>query len=202
MPEGQPEGFHIRFPEEVRWTGVLQTELGDDYVVVEEGLNGRTTCFDQPGFRCRNGQMFFESNLLTHEPVDVVVIMLGSNDLKDSICGDPHQSADGIGKLVEQASTTLVGPEGAAPNILLIAPPHFGAGILSGPFSAEYSGQKTIDASKQLAPLYEKQAEAYGAAFMDAADHAETGRDGLHMSEESHGRLGLAVADKIRSMIG
>lgn len=201
MPEGQPDGFHMRFPEDVRWPGVLQNELGDGYAVVEEGLNGRTTAFDQDGFRCRNGLTFLESSLLTHEPVDVVVLMLGTNDLKFHICGDPEASARSLGLLLEEITSTLVGPEGSVPKILVLSPVHLGREIVDGPFSSDFKGQETIEASRSLAPLYKQQADKVGADFLDAADHADTGRDGVHLTADGHGRLGAAVAEKIRSML-
>lgn len=201
MPEGQPDGFHMRYPEDVRWTGILAEELGDRYVVVEEGLNGRTTSFDEPGFRCRNGAAYLESSLLTHEPIDVVIVMLGTNDLKKHICGDPAASAESLTSLLTQIKNSLVGPKGTTPRILVIAPPHMGTGILKSPFSSDYNGFATIEASKQLVPLYKEKADAYGAEFLDASQHAAVGADGVHITVEGHARLGLAVADSVRSLM-
>lgn len=201
MPEGQPHGFHMRFPEEVRWTGVLQDTLGKDYVIIEEGLNGRTTSFDQEGFRCRNGLKYLESSLLTHEPIDVAVIYLGINDLKLKICGDPVKSAESMGALLDFVSHARVGREGKPTRILLILPPHVGAGILFPPFNLDFGGHQAIEASQRLNIEYRKIADRYSLEYVDASQYVHTGADGIHMTADSHMRLASAIADKLRSMI-
>lgn len=201
MPEGQPDGFHMRYPEEVRWPGVLQQELGDDFFVIEEGLNGRTTSFDEHGFRCRNGVAYLEGCLQTHEPLDIVVVMLGTNDLKKTICGDAQASAESIAVLLDEIRAAHVGPKGTAPKVLLVSPPPFGPGILFSPFDADYDGFRTIEASMKLPELYREKAALFGAEFLDAAEYAKTGADGVHLTAEGHAALGQAVADKIRSMV-
>ena len=169
--------------------------------MVEEGLNGRTTAFDDPGFRCRNGSAFLESSLLTHEPIDVVVVMLGTNDLKPRISGDPAVSAESLTELLDQIRSSFVGPRGTVPKLLIVSPPHLGEELLRSPFSADYGGMRAIEASRELAPLYRERAKNYDAAFLDAADHAVAGADGVHMDAESHGRLGEAVADAVRGLL-
>lgn len=202
IPEGQPDGFHMRFPEDVRWTGVLQAALGEDYAVIEEGLNGRTTSFDQRGFRCRNGLAYLESSLLTHEPIDVAVIYLGINDLKLQICGDPVKSAESLAALLDYIQRARTGPEGGLTKILLILPPPMGTGILFPPFRDDFGGDRAIAASRRLNKEYQKIAKRYNLDSLDAAAYAETGADGLHLTAESHVLLGHAIAEKIQAMIG
>lgn len=201
MPEGQPEGFHMRFPEEVRWTGVLQSVLGDGYAVVEEGLNGRTTSFDQRGFRCRNGLAYLESSLLTHEPIDMAIVYLGINDLKRQICGDAKKSAESLAALLDFVCRARLGPEGGPTKVLLILPPPLGEGILYPPFRDDFGGRPAIDASEQLNREYRKIAERYGLDTLDAAAYAEAGADGLHLTAESHVMLGHAIAEKVRELL-
>lgn len=200
MPEGQPDGFHMRFPEEIRWTGVLQRALGEEYVVVEEGLNGRTTSFDQQGFRCRNGLAYLESSLLTHEPIDVAVIYLGTNDLKTQICGDPQKSAESMAALLDFVLHARIGPEGGQTKVLLVLPPHIGTGILFPPFRDAYGGDRAIEASRRLNKEYRRIAERFGVESVNAAEYAETGADGIHLTAESHTLLAHAIAEKIRHM--
>lgn len=201
IPEGQPDGFHMRFPEDIRWTGVLQAALGDGYAVIEEGLNGRTTSFDQRGFRCRNGLAYLESSLLTHEPIDVAVIYLGVNDLKLQICGDPKKSAESLAALLDFVKRARLGPEGGPTKVLLILPPLIGTGILFPPFRDDFGGERAIEASRQLNREYKRIADRFGLESLDAAAYAETGADGLHLTADSHVLLGHAIAEKVQAML-
>lgn len=201
IPEGQPDGFHMRFPEDIRWTGILQTALGEDYAVIEEGLNGRTTSFDQRGFRCRNGLQYLEGSLLTHEPIDVAIIYLGVNDLKLQICGDPKKSAESMAALLDFVNRARLGPEGGPTKVLLILPPPVGDGILFSPFRNDFGGEQAIEASRQLNREYRKIADRFGLESLDAAAYAVAGADGIHLTAESHVLLGHAIAEKVQAML-
>ena len=78
---GDPPGGNGRFAWHERWTGILQSSLGDGFRVIEEGLCGRTTCFDDPFSPNRNGLAYLTVALETHCPLDLLIIMLGTNDL-------------------------------------------------------------------------------------------------------------------------
>ena len=71
-----------RYPRDVRWTGILQKKLGEDYYVIEEGLSGRTTLWDDPIEEHKNGKTYLLPCLESHSPINLVVLMLGTNDLK------------------------------------------------------------------------------------------------------------------------
>ena len=73
----------FRYPKNVRWTGVLADLLGPEFTVIEEGCNGRTTVFDDPLEGWKNGLDYLKPCLNSHKPIDLVILMLGSNDLKD-----------------------------------------------------------------------------------------------------------------------
>jgi lysophospholipase L1-like esterase len=112
-----------RFPPEVRWTGVLAGCLGADYRVIEEGLNGRTTRWDDPIETDRNGLAYLRPCIESHQPLDLVVVMLGTNDLKQRFnlsASDIAQSAAGA---AEAAYRFANGPEGRRTAVLLVAPP-------------------------------------------------------------------------------
>src|SRR5262245_20551233 len=113
-----------RFGPHERWPGVLRRELGPGYWGVEEGLNGRTTVHDDdeegPG---RNGATLLVPLLETHRPVDVVVLMLGTNDLKAKFDASPGEIADGVGALVGLVGESANGSDGTAPDVLLVCPP-------------------------------------------------------------------------------
>lgn len=108
-----------RFPRDVRWPGVLAAQLGDGWHVIEEGLGGRTTIFDDPILPGRNGKTYLEPCLLSHEPVDVVVIALGTNDLKVRFAASAADIARGVAVLAEVALAT-------APKVLALGLPTLG----------------------------------------------------------------------------
>lgn len=111
-----------RFSEEERWTCLLEQYLGNEYRVMEEGLSGRTTVFDDPLFEGLNGLSAITQCLLTHEPVDLLIIMLGTNDTKARFCCNAENIAKGLERLAGKAMSTTA-PSGAAPGCCLSPPP-------------------------------------------------------------------------------
>ena len=117
----RPDG---RYPYEERWTGVLAAALGDGWRVIEEGLGGRTTVHNDPvEGEFRNGKTYLLPCLLSHQPIDVVAIMLGTNDLKARFNLSAWDIAEGLGALVGIIRMAAVGRRGSTPAILIIAPP-------------------------------------------------------------------------------
>ena len=112
-----------RFPIEQRWTGVLAQELGAGYRIVEEGLGGRTTIWDDPIEEWRNGKTYLLPCLWSHRPIDLVTIMLGTNDLKERFSVSAYDIAAGAGVIVDLTLRSGAGPNGGAPQVLLMAPP-------------------------------------------------------------------------------
>ena len=106
-----------------RWTGVLAQELGAGYRVIEEGLGGRTTVWDDPIEGYKNGKGYLIPCLETHKPIDLIIIMLGTNDLKKRFSVSAYDIANGAGVLVDVVQKSASGPRGAVPQILLMAPP-------------------------------------------------------------------------------
>ncbi len=123
-----------RYPEEHRWPCVLQRELGEEYHIIAEGLNGRTTVWDDPleGGAIKNGSRYLPACLQSHMPLDLVIIMLGTNDLKHRFSLTAFDIANGAGVLVELVRASGCGRGegelgvGKAPPVLLIAPPSLG----------------------------------------------------------------------------
>ena len=111
-----------RFPPETRWPGVLRRELGDGHWVVEEGLSGRTTVWDDPLEPHRNGRTLLPPTLLTHQPLDLVIVMLGTNDLKHRLNASAAEIATGAGMLVDIVAASGCGPDGRSPQTLLVCP--------------------------------------------------------------------------------
>jgi len=187
-----------RYPRDVRWTGVLQRELGLDYHVIEEGLNGRTTVWDDPIEGYKNGREYLIPCLETHKPLDVVVILLGTNDLKHRFSLTAFDIAAGAGVLVDVVQKSQAGRENRAPEVLLIAPPPLGK--LSD-FTQMFQGG--VEKSKELGRFYKAVAEEKGCHFLDAGQILVSSEaDGVHFDPEGHKALGQAVAQKVREILG
>lgn len=195
---GYDSSTHGRFPITQRWTGLLEEMLGKGYLVREEGLPGRTTVFDDPLFEGLSGFSYIYPCLNSHAPIDLLIIMLGTNDVKERFAATPENIAKGLERLVTKAIQTTDAWRNK-PNILLIAPPPIEAGYETSEVAGEM-GAHCIEKSKALAPLYEKVANCLGLHFLDAASIKGMHMypyDYMHLSPESH-RL---LAEKIAKMI-
>jgi len=188
-----------RFAPDVRWTGVLQAELGPGYKIIEEGLNGRTTNIDDTIEEDRNGRAHLPALLESHRPFDLIVIMLGTNDLKlrhNRAAADIAQSA---AKLADISRRSLCGPDGANPRVLLMAPP---ATVAAGhPLDALFAG--SVEKSRDFPGHYAFWADAVGVDFLDAGSVIRSSAiDGIHFDAPDHTTLGQAVAAKVKAIIG
>jgi lysophospholipase L1-like esterase len=183
-----------RFPPATRWPGVLRRELGDGHWVVEAGLNGRTTVWDDPLEPGRNGRKLLLPTLLTHQPLDLVIIMLGTNDLKHRINASAAEIAEGAGMLVDIVATSGCGPDGRSPQTLLVCP----APIAEvDQFDDEFAGG--TEKSRRLAGHFAAIADARSCAFLDAgAVIWSSAVDGIHLDEPQHAALGVAIAERVR----
>ena len=151
-----------RFPPDIRWTGVLQKSLGDDYHVIEEGLNGRTTFINEEGDEARplrSGSDVLQVILESHRPLDFVTIMLGTNDLKLEFNLTAEQIAQGAKELCETVLNSAYLADNP-PQILLISPTHIGSTIM--PDEEEFFEQAR-EKSLQFTEHYEKAAADLGA---------------------------------------
>lgn len=114
-----------RYPRNVRWTGILQEKLGSEYYVIEEGLGGRTTVWDDPVEDYKNGKKYLLPCLDSHKPLDLVIIMLGTNDLKSRFSVTPFDIGASMENLVKTIIKSDAGVDFQPPKILLVTPvPH------------------------------------------------------------------------------
>ncbi len=182
-----------------RWGSVLRTTLGEGYWVVEEGLSGRTTVWDDPvEGEYRNGKPYLLPCLRSHMPLDLVIIMLGTNDLKRRFNLSPYDIASGAGALVDIVLRSETGPQGVAPQVLLICPPPLGR-LTLGADMFEGGDEK----SRELAPFYRQVAQEHGCAFLDAGQVIVTSDiDGIHFEPDQQEKLGRTVADLVRKLLG
>lgn len=190
----------VRFNEEERWPCLLQQLLGKEYLVIEEGLNGRTTIFEDPTCEGRRGMDSIYSCLVSHKPVDLLVIMLGTNDVKDRFGADSEQVAQGMEQLIEKAKSVAAWA-GEKPNILLMAPPH----ILEGVDKAVYAdsfGPDAPEKSRRLAFVYAEVAKRQNCAFLDTQGIGQFNTiDCIHLTSRGHRNLAEHLAGLIPELL-
>jgi len=192
-----------RYPYEKRWTSICAQILGPDYNCIASGMNGRTTAFDDPIKGSRNGTAGLDYALQTHKPLDLIVVMLGTNDLKFT---DASGSAGGMEKLIRQIVTAnerynLSSPvfdiSPGMPNPVLLISPVLVEGKLNDSIIID-----EVTESRKLAGLYAEIADRNHTYFMDAAvltNPSET--DGIHLDTAGHEIIGKAAAEKIISLL-
>ena len=189
-----------RFPEEVLWTGVLQQLLGEGFRVIEEGQPGRTTVWDDPIEEHRNGKTALYSVLESQSPVDLVVLMLGTNDLKPRFSLNAFDIAAGLERLVRIIQTHLPTAQRRPPEILLVCPPPVGEWVDRGSIARMFTGAHSVAVSRELPRQVEKIARQYGCRFCDAGEAAQLSPvDGVHLTAQGHRNLAGLLAPVIRA---
>lgn len=189
-----------RFNEEERWTCLLQKQLGEDYLVIEEGLSGRTTVFTDPLNEGMCGLDVIFSCLMSHEPVDLLILMLGTNDTKERLGANAACIGMGMERLVAKAKTVPAWRDGK-PNILVIAPPHIGEGMYLRRECAPM-GKGCAEKSRELAGYYAPAAERQGCAFLDAESIAEFNKlDCMHLTRLGHSQLAAKLAGLVPALL-
>ena len=189
-----------RFNEEERWTCLLGNQLDDSYLVFEEGLGGRTTVFNDPlteGMSCLD--VIFPI-MMSHKPIDLLIIMLGTNDTKERFCVSAECIGAGLERLVNKAKSINAWKDNL-PNILLIAPPHILPEMYVGPFSGTM-GANCAEKSRQLATVYKAVANRTDCHFLDAEGIAEFNKtDGMHLTKKGHAALAAHLASIIPKLV-
>jgi lysophospholipase L1-like esterase len=187
-----------RFAKDERWTGQLSRALGSDYDVIEEGLNGRTTVWDDPIEGYKNGRDYLIPCLETHMPLDLVIIFLGVNDLKKRFSLSAYDIAEGAGVLVRIVQKSNTGIMGNAPQVLLMAPPPVGK--LTA-FAEMFEGAEIK--SRKFAKHYQRVANELGCLSLDTSTLiVSSDLDGIHFEQSEHAKLGQAVAIKVKEIVG
>ena len=190
-----------RFNENERWTCLLQKALGEDYLVLEEGLSGRTTVFPDPLHESMAGLDVIYSTLMSHEPVDLLIIMLGTNDTKERLGANAACIGIGMERLVMKAKTVPAW-RGGVPHILVIAPPHIGEGLYLVP-EGMAMGAGCPEKSRGVAPYFAAVAEGQGCAFLDAEGLAEFNKiDCMHLTRKGHSQLAGELSKLVPELIG
>jgi lysophospholipase L1-like esterase len=195
---GYDPATRTRYPPHLRWTGVLATRLGAEYRVVEEGLNGRTTRWDDPIEPGRNGLASLRPCIETHQPLDLIVIMLGTNDLKRRFALSASDIAQSAAALAVMAWQFAHAPDGSHAEVLLVAPP---AVSTLTEFDQMFEGAR--EKSRQFSHYFRLAAGWHHLPFFDAGSViVSSEKDGIHFDAEEHRKLGEALADEVRRLVG
>ncbi len=185
-----------------RWPNVLQEALGPDIQIIAEGLRGRTTAFDEHLADCdRNGARILPTILYTHAPIDLVIILLGSNDMKPAIAGTALAAMQGMRRLVELIKfNAMRDGQSEPPAVLIVAPPPL-CETANTEYSAMFAGG--VEQSRMLASFYADLADEWGCGFFDAGSVAETTPvDGVHLDAENTRAIGRGLEPIVRMMLG
>ena len=185
-----------RFPRDVRWPGVLQQLLGEDYYVVEEGLNGRTATLDHPWVEGRSGRSYLLPCCRSHAPLDLVIVYLGTNDLADHYQLSAAEVAESCASLVRVVRAAECGRDGGTPPVLLVCPPPISP---TGPDAEEY--ESAAVKSRTLGKRFSESAEAVGAELLDLGGVVRySEEDPIHLDADAHRALAEAVEPFVRRL--
>lgn len=190
-----------RFNEDERWPCLLQKALGEAYLVLEEGLNGRTTVFDDPFSEGRRALDYVTPCLQSHGPVDLLILMLGTNDVKARFNASAACIGMGMSRLVNKAiQTGSWGEKG--PNILVIAPPHIHS-EMDQSAGAATMGPGCPEKSRELAHYYRLYCQKPGVQHLDAqALGCEFNQiDHMHLTKKGHATLAEHLIQLIPQLI-
>lgn len=193
----------LRYDENTRWPALLQSKLGyEDYTVVEEGLTGRTTVFDDPFDPELNGLKTMPAILRTAAPIDLLIFMLGTNDFQSHIpAGNPISTARAVQYMLELARTLPLDREGEKMKILLISPIEISEDRLTFKDN-DVTDQTSIENSRQLGKHMRIVAQQLGVEFIDAAQYVKPGKvDGVHLDGAGHAKMAELVYAKVREML-
>lgn len=176
-----------RFNEDERWTCLLGKALGEEYLVLEEGLGGRTTVFEDPLHEGMDALGHIYPILMSHEPVDLLIIMLGTNDTKERFNASPLVISCGLDRVIKKAKSIECWRDGKG-NILVVCPPPIRDGYKEV-FTEEWMGKECVEKSKALSPLYRAVCKNNEVGFVDAAGCEFNKLDSMHLTRKGHREL-------------
>lgn len=190
-----------RFAEHIRWPCLLGELLGDGYQVIEEGLSGRTSVSEDPLFEGLCGYSYIHACLMSHSPIELVIIMLGTNDTKERFNLTSFNIAQGIARLAKKAKDTAAGEQGNGPRVLVVSPPPIREGYYKtniGPAMGRGCDQKSLEFPKYLEDLLNIQ----GIEHLNTRGNVQMNDiDFMHLDEIGHKQLSTLIFNKIKNTL-
>lgn len=189
-----------RYDESVRWPCRLQSYLGDEYHVIEAGLNGRTTCYDDPNMENVNALKTLETDLEKYDKLDLIAIMLGTNDLKEFTGADVNEIVLGVEKVMMKMKSIMKEKQDRDPIFLIMCPPEIGSAIRQSHFYGEYR-ENSIAKSRMFPTYYRQMAVKNGCMFFDTSEWVKASEaDSIHLNVADHVLIAEKVCDIISSI--
>ncbi len=189
-----------RFPENVRWPCLLNEYLGDEFQVIEEGLSGRTSVIEDPLFEGLNGLTFIHPCLLSHSPLELVIIMLGTNDTKERFNLTAYNIAQGITRLAIKAKNA-VSIDSQSSRVLVVAPPPIGKDYMNTSIGLPM-GKDCDCKSEELSIHLEKLLKVHDIEFLDTKGIVSMNHvDYMHLDQEGHKQLSEIIYEKVQSIL-
>lgn len=180
-----PEKDIYRLPIDQIWPQVMAQKLGPNYEVEVNALGGRTVKRDQKdgngtgkslSGKLFNGMVSLPAVLSENLPLDIVIVMLGTNDANSRYKNNAKAIADDLEEMIRmiQAGEWQSNTKFKTPKVLVIAP-----------------------------PLLPEKCRILGAEYINAQDFVKgiPGQiDRIHLSPEQHKVLGEAAAAKVKEI--
>lgn len=177
-----------RYPKDIRWTTILQKLLGEDYEVHVEGLNGRTTAYDRPDGKWKNGLSYLTACLYSHKPLDYIIFMLGTNDCNSDLGLTSTDISLGMEKLIETAKNEIRNMQDNVPKIIVIVPATIGDNYYNSPFAYQLNDD-SVKKSHEIVSLYKQLCIKHDCIYLDASNLEVSSIDCEHLTIESHSKL-------------
>ncbi len=188
----------MRFQENDRYPCILNKLLGSEYQVIEEGQCGRTIAVDDFSEGEKNGIKYIIPCIESHKPLDLLIIMLGSNDIKDKFNYSTSDIASELELMLEKIQAYNMFHLDNKMKVLVIAPPIVSEGVKKSWFSDSYTFESCNKKTKELYNYYKMACNKYNCYAMDSNLYIETSKyDGIHIDEENQNKLGVAIYNKI-----
>lgn len=190
-------GRRSRYNKDKRWPTILQNLLGSEFEVIAEGLNGRTTAYDRPGFPWKNGVTALPAIMGSHKPIDYLVFMLGTNDCNLEMGLSSEDIASGMETLVQTAGEMAMIQQERIPTIIVISPSPILEDYESSPFAGEID-LSSVRKSREIANLYKNICIKYNCIYIDGSPAQVSTIDSEHLTEQGHETIAQLVYNKIQ----
>lgn len=188
----------LRYKKELRWTTILQNLLGEDYEVINEGLNGRTTAYNREDGAYMNGYTHLLACFATHKPVDYLIIMLGTNDCNKELHLTSNDIANGLEKLInliENEGTLL---QDIKPKIVIVTPACISEDYKTSPYFDQLD-EESVKKSHEIEPLYKELARKHNCLYLDCSDLEVSSLDSEHLTIDAHNELAHRLANLLKN---